>query len=134
MKKLALVLAVMALVAASPVLACGEGKGKMAGCPFGMKGVEKSATNLDNGVTITMKSSDPEKVKALQAAIAAEDKEEGGCNCPMHAKNTKRVVENTADGVVLTVTTDDKDQVKTLQTFAAKNCKGGCPMHKGEKA
>jgi TusA-related sulfurtransferase len=133
MKKLALVLAVMALVAASPVLACGEGKGKMAGCPFGMKGVEKTSSNLDNGVTITMKSSDPEKVKALQAAMASEDKD-SGCNCPMHAKNTKRVIENTADGVVLTLTSEDKDQVKALQTFATKNCKGGCPMHKGEKA
>ncbi len=130
MKKLALVAAVLALAVASPVLACDHAKaGQTAQCPLMMKGVDRTATNLDNGVTILLTSADAAKVKDLQEKIAAETKAEGGCDCPMHAKNVKTNVENTATGVKLTLTSDDKEQVKTLQAFAAKNCKGNCPMH-----
>jgi TusA-related sulfurtransferase len=137
MKKLALVLAMFAVVMVSPALACGEHGAKgvqAAGCPMMMKSVQRTASNLDNGVVITMTAKEAEQVKALQEAVAGESKGDTGCKCPMHAKGVKWEVENTNDGVKLTLTSDDKEQVKDLQTYAAKSCKGGCPHSKGEKA
>jgi acylphosphatase len=128
-------LSVLALVA-SPALACGAAKaGQVAGCPMGMKGVEKTAQNLDNGVKVTFVAKDAEKVKALQAAMASEIKGEGGCkDCPMHATGVKADVENTSNGMVLTLTSGDASQVQQLQKYAASGCaKGGC-AHGAEKA
>lgn len=135
MKGIIATVALLALVISSPVLACGA---KMAGehgqCPLTMKGIEKAATNLDNGVKLVVTSKDAAQVKALQAAMAAEDKE-SGCECAMHAKGVKRSFENTANGVTILLTSSDKEQVKTLQTFAADASKGECPMkHGAQKA
>ena len=134
MKKLVLVLAIFALAAVAPAVA-GCAKHEKADCPMMMKGVERSATNLDNGVVITLTTSDAEQVKALQTKLA--EKMEGGCECgcPVHGKDVKRNLENTDNGVKLTVTSDAKEQVKALQTYASKNCsKEGCPHAKGAKA
>lgn len=129
MRKFAAIVAVLALVVSAPALACGNKAAAAAGqqCPLGMKGVEKTATNLDNGVKLTVSSKDAEQVKTLQAAMAAEDKD-GGCQCAMHAKGVQRAIQNTANGVVVTLTSSDREQVKTLQAFAADACKGDCPM------
>lgn len=139
MKKLALVAAALVLVIAAPAFGCDHNKATQAAqasqCPFMMKGVDRSAANLDNGVTILLTSKDAAMVKNLQDKMAVEMKGDSGCDCPMHAKNVKTALENTSDGVKLTITSDDKEQVKVLQAFAAKNCKGNCPMHsKGAKA
>lgn len=128
-------LAILAL-AASPVLACGGKDGQMAGCPMGMKGVAKTAQNLDNGVKVTFVAKDAEQAKVIQAAMASEMKEEGGCkDCPMHAKGVKADVQNTDNGMVVTLTSGDASQVQQLQKFAASGCgKGGCAKHGAEKA
>ena len=133
MKRLVTLLAVLALAVSAPVLACGaKAAGQMAGCPMMMKGVERTAQNLDNGVKITMTAKDAEQVKALQASISAEMKGESGCgDCPMHAKNVDKKVENTENGVVVMLTASDAAQVKSIQSFAAKSCGGGCPHGKG---
>ena len=135
MKRFFVLAALLALLGSAPALACGAGKGQMASeCPLGMKGIEKSAQNMDNGVKITMSAKDAAAVKQLQAAMASEDKETG-CDCPMHAKGVSHSVQNTSNGVVLTLTSGDKEQVKTLQAFAASNCgKGECPHAKGARA
>ncbi len=126
-------LSVFALVA-SPALACGAKAGQMAGCPMTMKGVEKTAQNLDNGVKVTFVAKDAEQVKAMQAAMATEMKGEGCKDCPVHAKGVKADVENTSNGMVLTLTSGDASQVQQLQKFAAAGCgKGGCAKH-AEKA
>ena len=134
MKKLVLVLAILALATMAPAVA-GCAKHEKADCPMMMKGVERSATNLDNGVVIVMTASDVEQVKALQTKLAEKMESGCECGCPVHDKNVKRTLENTENGVKLTVTSDDKDQVKSLQTYASKNCsKEGCPHAKGAKA
>lgn len=134
MKRLIVAVAVLVVAVSAPVLACGsKSADQMAQCPMMMKGVERQATNLDNGVKIVMTAADGELAKTLQARIAGEMKE-GGCEgCPMHAKGVDSKVENTEKGVVVVLTASDKDQVKALQTFAAKNCgsgHGGCPHNK----
>jgi len=134
MKKLVLVLAIFALAAVAPAVA-GCAKSEKADCPMMMKGVERSATNMDNGVVIMLTASDVEQVKTLQTKMAEKMESGCDCGCPVHGKNVKRTVENTDNGVKLTLTSDDKDQVKTLQTYASKNCsKEGCPHAKGAKA
>lgn len=132
MKRLVSMLAVFALAISAPALACGKDKA-MADCPMGMKGVEKSVANIDNGVKITLTAKDAEQVKAMQAKFADTTKHEG-CACPMCAEGVKRQVENTANGVILTVTTTDKDQLAKIQAFAANAGKGECMRHKGEHA
>jgi TusA-related sulfurtransferase len=137
MKRLVILASILALLVSAPVLACGAGKAAAAGshCPLAMKGVERTAENVDNGVKVTIASKDPAQVKSLQAAIAEEAKGEGGCTCAMHAKGVSRSVQNTENGVVLLLTSDDKEQVKTIQAFAADSGKEGCCSHdKGAKA
>ncbi len=135
MKRLATVVSILVLLVSVPVFACGAKAG--AECPMMMKGVEKSAQNLADGVKITIAAKDAGQVKALQTAMAAEVNGDGcGGDCIAHKKGVKRAVENTANGVVLMLTSADKDQVKAIQTYAAEGCggKGECPHAKGAAA
>lgn len=124
-------LSVIALIA-SPALACGAKAGQAASCPMSMKGVERTATNLDNGVKIAFAAKDAEQAKAVQAAMASEMKD-GGCkDCPMHAEGVQLDAQNTADGVVVTLTSNNAEKVQMLQKYAASGCnKGGCDRSKG---
>ncbi len=128
-KHLVAIAAGLALVVSSPALACpacaASAKAE-AQCPMSMKGVERSATNLSNGVVMTLTAPDAASAKALQAAVAA-DANGAGCACPMHSKGVQRSITNTANGVKIQLTSGNADQVKQLQAFAAKNC-GQCPM------
>ncbi len=139
MKKLVVIAVALAFLVSVPAFACGAKNAAMkdgAACPMMMKGVERSAANLDNGVKITLTAKDAESAKTLQTALAAEMKDDTGCQCPMHEKGVSKSVENTEKGVILTLTSADKEQVKSLQAYATKMCAGGkgeCPMHKNAK-
>jgi hypothetical protein len=134
MKRSLVVFALLALVVSSAAFACDKEAGmKTAGheCPVSMKGVERTVTNLDNGVRIEMASADPAMIQTLQTKMAAEGK--GSCckDCVMSNAAWSKKVENTPKGVVVTVTAGSKDEVGKLQTMAAGMTKGGCG-HMGE--
>lgn len=132
MKRLIALVAVFALAVSAPALACGAKAASQmaAACPMKMKGVERAAQNLDNGVKITLTARDAEQVKALQASVAADVKGETGCgDCPMHAANIEKKVENTDSGVVVLLTSSQAEQVKSIQAYAKKNCGTGCCPH-----
>ncbi|MCD6218509.1 hypothetical protein J7L05_11740 [bacterium] len=83
--------------------------------------VDRTVTNIDNGVIIELTSSDPDVVKRIQ-----ERKETrrggGGDNCD--SPKAKRTVENIKDGVRITITSDDPDTVKQIQEKAKKRKRG----------
>ena len=140
MKKVA-VLFVAACLLALPLAAdCGKdhaaaagGKGHgSTGCCAKQEGVERTVTNLDNGVQVSLTASDPKVVEMLQTHSAMAGKD--GCGeCPMKAEGVTRSVEKTATGVVMTATATTPEAVKALQQHAAQMATGGC-MKKTEKA
>jgi hypothetical protein len=135
MKRTLTITALTFLLAASVVLACGANKTDQAahGCPFGMPGVTKTVTNVDNGAKIVLASANAETVKALQAEMggcpkaAAEKAKQGGCgDCPMMHTEWTRNVENTDNGVVVLLTSSNASDVKKIQETAASMAKSGC--------
>ena len=135
MKRFLMLAVLIALVATPAALACGKDGAMKAsmghGCPSMMKGVERTVTNIDNGVRIEITSADPALVQTLQTQMAAEGK--GSCckDCVLSNAAWSKKVENTSKGVVLTLTAASKDEVGNLQTKAAAMTKGGCG-HMGE--
>jgi len=134
MKRFLVLSALAAVLAFSAALACEMEAGMKAEghkCPVSMKGVERTVTNIDNGVRIEITSADPALVQTLQTQMAAEGK--GSCckDCVLSNAAWSKKVENTSKGVVLTVTAASKDEVGDLQTKAASMTKGGCG-HMGE--
>lgn len=128
MKRFLAVLALVTLVA-MPALADDH-----AGC-LKSKGMQRTVSNIDNGVKITMTTSDPKMVPEIQAKAAK------GCGgeCPMAAKGVTRSVENTPEGAVVTATSTDPAQVKALQEHATRGCtaehaKAGCKHDEAAKA
>jgi hypothetical protein len=113
MKRFFAVLALVTLVA-MPALAEDH-----AGC-MKATGMQRTVSNIDNGVKITMTCTDKKMVAEIQAKAAK------GCagECPMAAKGVTRTVENTPEGAVVTATSTDPAQVKALQEHAAKGCTG----------
>jgi TusA-related sulfurtransferase len=83
--------------------------------------VDRSVTNIDNGVIIELTSSDPDVVKRIQ-----ERKETrrggGGNNCD--SPKAERTVKNIKDGVRITITSDDPDTVSQIQEKAKKRKRG----------
>ncbi len=135
MRRLLLLSVLVALIATPAALAC-EKHGAMAAsmgheCPAAMKGVERTVTNLDNGVRIEMTASDPKLVETLQTHVAAETKEGCSKDCPMANAAWNRVVQKTDKGVVVTLTANSKEEIEKLQTAVATMGKGGC-MKGGE--
>jgi hypothetical protein len=131
MKRFLILTALVALVAMPAVLACEKEAGMKASmghdCPASMKGVERTVTNLDNGVRMEMTSSDPAVVKTLQTQMAADHKTGGCCkDCPLSNAAWTHKVENTDKGVIVTLTADSKDDIGKLQTAMAGMAKGGC--------
>jgi hypothetical protein len=129
MKKLIILAAVFALFAGPAALACGASK-TMAGNTVKMKtipGVERTVTNLENGVRIQMVGMNAEAVKAVQQKMggcpkaAADRWAKGDCTgCPFAGQaDWTRTVENTENGVVLTVTTTKTDDVSKIQSIAS---------------
>jgi hypothetical protein len=94
--------------------------GEKAGCQM-MNNVTKTATNIENGVTMTIVGKTPEAVKAIQEKMAACKE---GDKCKM--EGVKREIKNTENGAVITMTSDDAKTVKKLQKKAAKCASGKC--------
>ncbi|MBZ5637392.1 MAG: hypothetical protein LAO51_01400 [Acidobacteriia bacterium] len=137
MKRFLVLSALIALLVSPAVLACDKDSAMTASmghsCPAAMKGVERTVTNLDNGVRIEMTASDPTVVHTLQANMASELKSGGCCkDCPLANAAWNHKVENTDKGVILVVTTTSGDDVGKLQTAMASMAKGGCS--KGSEA
>jgi len=133
MKRLVLLMALAALVAA-PLLAA-DAATPMACCSKAA-GFERTVTNLDNGVKVTMTAKDPKAVAALQEMSASCSNGKACCkDCPMDAEGVTRTVEKTASGVVVTATATNAELVKRLQTHAAamsaRSEANGCCKGKG---
>ena len=132
MKRFLLIAALVGLLASPAALACGgmdagmkEGDGHE--CPASMKGVERTVTNLDNGVRIQMTSADPALVQTLQAKITSDAKTVGCCgSCILANAAWTRKVESNEKGVVLTLTANSPAEVGKLQAAAVDLAKGGC--------
>jgi hypothetical protein len=119
----------LAALIAVPLLAGPNGPAMGAGCCMSQTGVERTVTNLANGVRITLTATDPKVVETLQARTETCPKD-GCADCPMHAEGVTRSVEKTANGVVITATSSDPAQVAKLQKHAASMTAGTCPRHK----
>ena len=116
MKKILVLSGMMALFALSVT----AGDGKAMGCCAKQDAVTRTVANIDNGVKVTLASTDAKAVAMLQEK--APTCSQGGCgDCPMHAEGVTRTVENTADGVVVTATATDMELVAKLQAHATKD-------------
>ncbi len=122
MRRFLFVLA-LALAAAAPLLAA-DAATPMSCC--GGAGVERSVTNIDNGVKVTLTAKDPKVVAQVQEMAAACPKDKPCCkDCPMAAEGVTRAVAKTDSGVVITATSADPELVKKLQAHAASMAAGG---------
>lgn len=77
--------------------------------------VDRSVTNINNGVVIELTSSDPDVVKRIQER---KETRKGGGGDKCDAPKAERTVKNIKDGVRITITSDDPDTVEMIQTRA----------------
>lgn len=139
------VLVVCVVMAAGLTFAlAGEHHGKCAegdmGCCMMVKGADVKVANIDNGVTVTVTSDQPETVKAIQEkAVECEKSCQKHGEKAGHGKEKCCSMEDVAckvakidNGVTITVTSDKADQVKAIQECAAK-CSATCAEKKVEK-
>ena len=123
--------AVAVLAFSGLVMACGdrEGCGGRGGGDRSMQGamgkdcVSEAGTvkmdNLPNGVKMTLASTKPEEVEAIQERAAKRAANHAtNTKCPM--KDADMSAENTSDGVVITLTSDKPEVVKAIQAHAAQ--------------
>jgi TusA-related sulfurtransferase len=110
-----LIILSLVLFAAWLVYACGNSSGcaKKSDCPATMKDAKVEVTNLDNGITMSITSDNPEAVKQIQ-----KHKKEYQC-CGL--KGTKSESKKTDNGIVMTITSKDPEVVKQIQALHA-NC------------
>ena len=128
MKRFLLVIA-LAVLATAPVMAA-DAAAPMACCRA--VGVERTVTNLDNGVKVTMTAKDPKAVAIIQEMSAACSKDKPCCkDCPLASEGVTRTVEKTDTGVVITATATDAATVKALQEHAATMWEKACPHRAG---
>jgi hypothetical protein len=114
-KRILVLCGVVALLA----LSVAASDGKAMGCCAKQGAVTRSVASIDNGVKVTMTSTDAKVVAMLQEK--APGCTQGACDdCPMHAEGVTRTVEKTADGIVVTATATDPTLVAKLQEHAAK--------------
>ena len=132
MKRFLIIAALVALAISTPALACGGGcpadkthqtaaaKGFCIKCAT--HGVEKSVTNLDDGVEIHFAVSDRSAAEKLYETIQAHEKEVISCSgqCPTKTKGVKRNVKLVKDGVIFIATSPDAEMAKFLQKRAQK--------------
>jgi len=121
------VLFALTLLAVAPLTAA-DAAGPMACCKGA--GVERTVTNLENGVKVTMTAKDPKAAAMIQEMSASCAKGTPCCkDCPMAAEGVTRTVEKTESGVVITATATNPDLVKKLQAHAVMAAGGemkGC--------
>ena len=131
MRRIATAVVLFALIAL-PLLAADTPAKPSADCCLKSAGAQRTVTNLDSGVKITITGADPKLAAMIQEETAACPKP--GClkDCPMQAKGVTRTVEKTDTGVVITATSSDLEMVKKLQEHAAAQWDKACP-HKAGK-
>jgi len=130
MKRTCLLL-VLAAVLAAPVMAADAPAATAAGCCLKASGAQHTVTNLDNGVKITITSTDPKVAAQIKDETATCPKPGCAKDCPMQAKGVTRTVEKTDTGVVITATATDAATVKALQEHAATMSDKACPHRAG---
>lgn len=120
MKRIVVLAALFALLAASPVLACGEGK---ADSQMAWKQVKPQVEKLDDGVRLTFASADGAVIEKI--ANAARSGKILGCEsqCPMKVKTIQRHVKVDSGRVILTATTTNAEMADYLQKEAQKMAK-----------
>jgi anaerobic selenocysteine-containing dehydrogenase len=125
--------AVLFALIALPLLAADTPAKPSADCCLKSAGAQRTVTNLDNGVKITITGADPKLVAMIQEETAACPKPGCSKDCPMQAEGVTRTVEKTDTGVVITATAGNPEMVKKLQEHAATQWDKACP-HKAGKA
>ncbi len=130
MKRTFLSLALAAVLAA-PVMAADAPAAAAPGCCLKAAGAQHTVTNLDNGVRITITSTDPKVAAQIKDETASCPKPGCAKDCPMQAKGVARTVEKTDTGVVITATATDAAMVKALQEHAATMWDKACPHRAG---
>jgi hypothetical protein len=128
-----LTLAVLFALVALPLLAADAPVKPSAACCLKGAGAQRTVTNLDNGVKITITGGDPKLAAMIQDETATCPKPGCSKECPMRAEGVTRTVEKTDTGVVITATASDPVMVKKLQEHAATMWDKDCP-HKATKA
>ncbi len=126
MKRFAILTVLLTLVTL-PLLAADTPAQPSAPCCLKQAGAQRTVTNLDNGVKITITGADAKLAAMIQEETAACPKP--GCpqDCPIQAKGVTRTVEKTENGVVITATSADPATVATLQEHAATMWDRDCP-------
>ncbi|RMG43668.1 MAG: hypothetical protein D6718_11640 [Acidobacteria bacterium] len=131
MRKLALTVLALALVAAGPGLACGKADQAKAAAAtgtsfestaatdvfYGVSGVTPVVTKLPNGVRIAVASNDPATLDKIVKRMGSCPVSSGCSRCPLKAPGVKHTVERTDGGVVITATADSADAVSRLQAY-----------------
>jgi len=125
--------AVLFALTALPLLAADAPSTPSAACCLKSAGAQRTVTNLDNGVKITITGGDSKLAAMIQEETATCPKPACGKDCPMRAEGVTRTVEKTDAGVVITATAGDPEMVKKLQEHAAIQWDKDCP-HKAGKA
>jgi hypothetical protein len=116
MKRMLVFAALLALLAATPALACdGASKSQMA-----WKQVKPQMEKLDDGVRLTFAHSDGAVIEKI--AKAAKSGEILSCKgqCPMKVKTIKRNVKVKDGQVIFTATSELKEMASYLQKQASK--------------
>ena len=132
MKRL-VALTALSLLAALPLLAADTPAKPSAACCLKSAGAQRTVTNLDNGVKITITGGDSKLAAMIQEETATCPKPGCSKGCPMQSKGVTRTVEKTDTGVVITATASDSEMVKKLQEHSATQWDKDCP-HKAGKA
>jgi hypothetical protein len=132
MRRIATVAVLFALIA-MPLLAADAPATPSAACCLKSAGAQRTVTNLENGVKITITGGDPKLAAMIQDETAACPKPGCAKDCPMQAEGVTRTVEKTEAGVVITATASDPEMVKKLQEHAVTQWDKDCP-HKAGKA
>lgn len=132
MKRIA-TLAVLCALLALPLLAADTPAKPSAACCLKSAGAQRTVTNLDSGVKITITGGDLKLAAMIQEETATCPKPGCSKDCPMRAEGVTRTVEKTDTGVVITATASDPEMVKKLQQHAAIQWDKDCP-HKAGKA
>ena len=138
MKRIALLVALIALLA-GPLMVMAADAARQMSCCGKAAGIERTVANLDNGVKITFTAKDPKAVAMIQDMAASCGQDKGCCkDCPMMAEGVTRSIEKTSSGVVITATATDAKLVKAMQEHAAscggtamKDCCKGKASHAG---
>jgi hypothetical protein len=126
-------LAVLCALVALPLRAADAPANPSAECCLKGAGAQRTVTNLDNGVKITITGSDPKLAAMIQEETATCPKPGCSKDCPMQAEGVTRTVDKTDTGVVITATSTVPEMVKKLQEHAATQWDKACP-HKAGKA